>query len=108
MTDEKIDVTLFYCRPCYLHDRATVRYSPETPETPCEHYGDGPDACKRVEWVKRSFICARCNVMNRVAKVVYADDRPETPCPEFPRRHGLSWIETDESRWVLERAGVAA
>jgi hypothetical protein len=101
-------MTFYYCRPCYLHDRATVRLSEEAPTTPCPHFGTEPANCKRMEWVTRSFFCLSCSVIQKTT-IVYHPHHPadgEVACPEFSRHR--TWVETEESRWIRKVAGMAA
>lgn len=99
-------MTFYYCEPCVLHNRATVRYSDDVPQMPCPHFGDDKDACKRVAWVTRSWFCLSCKVKPQRTTIVYSPERPTTPCPDFSSHN--SWVETDASIWVRDQAGVAA
>lgn len=100
-------MTLYYCAPCVLHDRANVRFADEKPTEPCEHHGTAKDDCKRVEWVTRSFFCLSCSSIGKNT-IVYHPTHPGEDgieCPEAPGQH-QTWLETDESRWVRSIANI--
>lgn len=92
----------WYCEPCTLHDRATVRLSDEVPTLPCPHYGDGPTDCKRIGWKMRSWRCLGCERIGRTT-IQYAPQRPENRCPVFPKLRTHQWVETEESQWVTSQ-----
>jgi hypothetical protein len=95
-------VTTYYCRPCTLHDRQTLRDADETPTDPCEHNGTGPDDCKRVEWVERNFFCLTCSRVG-VTHVHYGDPSGAT-CPEG---HAGPWGECEDSRYAFSARRVS-
>lgn len=93
----------FFCRCCYLHDRATIRLSDDVPQLPCRHYGEDETACKRTDWSMRQWFCLRCERIGRTT-IVQSPNPPEGSCPVFPRTHVHAWTETEESRWVMAQA----
>lgn len=96
-------MSLWICEPCYLHDRATVAWSDEQPVEPCAHAGAGPDDCKRIGWVRRSWFCLSCKVIG-FTTIVYSDVAPRAGCEQSPNHD--SWVETELSRWVRARRSI--
>lgn len=94
MTDDRIETKLYYCRPCTLHGRATVREAAEAPTLPCPFFGEERDDCKRMEWVMRNYFCAGCQRIGKTS-IAYAASNPNVLA--CSNGHTRRWVETDES-----------
>lgn len=84
----------YYCEPCTLYDRRTIKLSDDIPTMPC---GKG---CRRILWRPRSWYCLRCSLFGNTT-IVYSDPKPTAPCPKFPHSHVGQWVETEISRWAF-------
>lgn len=102
VTERDVDLKLYYCRVCTLHDRVTTRFANERPTMPCAHSGSGPKDCKRIEWVERNWYCVRCSAVGKTS-IYYGTDIAHAACQNGHRpglEHGAIWAETEESRYV--------
>lgn len=97
VAERAVDLKAFYCRPCVLHDRVTVRYSDTTPTMPCPHAGDERHQCKRIEWVEKNWFCVKCHRAGRTS-ILYGSDTAGRSC-EYG--HEGYWDQTDESHFVF-------
>lgn len=98
-----VDLKLYFCRPCAMHDRVSLRYAIEQPTQPCQHSGDGQGQCKRIEWVERNFYCVICKRQGKTS-IHYGTDVNTAECRNGHRpglELGAIWAETDESKWVF-------
>jgi hypothetical protein len=92
-------VKLYYCRPCYLHDRVSIRYADKTPIMPCPHSGSEREDCKRVEWCTRNWYCVVCHNTGRTT-ILYAGSPVEVQGVNCEFGHH-AWAETEESKYVM-------